>query len=276
MQVFRGASLKPGGDIVSALISNSELFSVMRMLEAGGSPRVGSMRLDEPSAVYNRDGQQALQVEAVESIWEESELFIQKTSRIDSNFILLSLFSGLLSATGLAADQVYLVIAALLLVPGFEPIANIPLGVVLRSARLIKLGLKSSMAGYALVAASSIAAYYALLAGGMIHPPPFEEHPLVEKYITFNAAAAIAAVIGAAAGITVIPTHRSVLTAGAMVALALVPGASIFGIGMAIGHWDLALRGLGQWAMCYAAVIVTGLIIFALKNLFIHKRGAWF
>lgn len=275
IHVNRGASVKAEGDVVTLLVTNAHLFEVMRAIERIVPPHPSSFTLSEPAAAYSRAEQARLDNDIVESIWEESETLLQKTSRISHNFILLMIFAGSLAAIGLATNTLHLVIAAMLVVPGFQPIVNIPLGLVLGKPPWIRRGVVSTLWGYGVFTLAAVLMFHALLLAGTTTRDAFPGQPLVSYWTTFSATSVLVPLIAAAAGIVIIPTHRSVLTAGVMVALALVPGAAIFGICLANGQYDLALRGLEQWGINVGSVLVTGVLIFWLKMVLVHKRSSW-
>jgi uncharacterized membrane protein len=74
-----------------------------------------------------------------------------------------------------------------------------------------------------------------------------------------------------AGGILVI-TMRSVLTAGVMVALALVPASALVGIGIVFTDMALAGKGFARLAIEIGLVLGTSLLVFSWKRYRIEKR----
>lgn len=276
IQVYSRASVQPEADVLVANVLNRDLFEVMRVLERATGDRPLSLTMTSPAAAYSRTSEENLFADTIESVWEESEQMLQQTGHLSANFLLLMAFSGILAAIGLATGVLHMVLAAMLVVPGFQPIAAIPLGLVLRSRLMLRMGIRSTLFGYAVFAAAAAITFHALRLLGESSVQSFLEKPMVRYWASFSLSALLVSLTAAAAGVTIIPTHRTVLTAGVMVALALVPGASIFAICLTCGQWEYAFRGLAQWTMDAASIVVMGVLIFWLKKILLHKRGSWY
>lgn len=274
VQVHRHVFDQTGEDLVVAQVANSHMFEVMRLIEQTAG-RPSSLTVSQPDAVHSESSQVVLNADIVESIWEETELTLQRTSNTDFNFIALMVLAGIVASVGLSTGALHLVIAAMLLIPGFQPIANIPLGIVLRNRRLVRLGLVSTLTGYSIFTAAAALGFHLIRLAADTSIQAFHSMPMVQYWTSFSWSSVLVTVVAAAAGIVIIPTHRSVLTAGVMVALSLVPGAAIFGISLSTGYWESAVRGLLQWTINFASVVATGMLIFWLKNVLVHKRKPW-
>jgi uncharacterized membrane protein len=74
------------------------------------------------------------------------------------------------------------------------------------------------------------------------------------------------------AGVILVTVNRSLLTAGVMVALALVPSASLVGIGLATGDIGLAAEGALRWISDVALVALTAAAILYWKLRVVHRR----
>lgn len=75
-----------------------------------------------------------------------------------------------------------------------------------------------------------------------------------------------------AAGAFVVAAQRAVLSAGVMIALALIPSMSIAGMALAAGHLSLAHGALERWGIEAGAVIVASGLVLVAKHLFVHQR----
>jgi hypothetical protein len=82
--------------------------------------------------------------------------------------------------------------------------------------------------------------------------------------------------ISAAAGFggaILVSIHRSVLTAGVMIALALIPAATLIGLAVVSGDLLLAAQGFLRWVVDVALVFATSIIVFGWKQHFTHHRS---
>ncbi len=82
----------------------------------------------------------------------------------------------------------------------------------------------------------------------------------------------LASGIGSLAGAVLVAANRSLLTAGVMVLMALVPSAAIVGIGLATGQLGLARQGFFLWLADVGLVIGGSLLVFIWKRLQVHQR----
>jgi uncharacterized membrane protein len=70
-----------------------------------------------------------------------------------------------------------------------------------------------------------------------------------------------------------IASRRAVLTAGVMIALALVPAATIASLGVVAGQLDVAGKGLLRWAIEVALVAATSALVFLWKRSSVQRRN---
>ena len=82
------------------------------------------------------------------------------------------------------------------------------------------------------------------------------------------------AIVGGAAGAAIVTAGRFILTAGVMIALALIPAMAITGMAAGVGDVSLLMTGLGRWALEAVAVMIAGAAVFTVKQRLIHKRRA--
>lgn len=81
-----------------------------------------------------------------------------------ANFLALIALGGLIAGAGLLAiDEPHLqtmaAVAAAVIAPGFEPLAKVPLGIVLRRPQVLWRGLLSTFSGYAVLITGAVLAY---------------------------------------------------------------------------------------------------------------------
>lgn len=93
----------------------------------------------------------------------------------------------------------------------------------------------------------------------------------VQYWSSVKPTSVLVALAAGAAGAAIIAAQRSVLSAGVMIALALVPSASIVGMALASVDLGLAASGAWRWLVDALCVIVGGGLILLLKRYFQHK-----
>lgn len=277
IRVFKGASRIPSGDVVSLdAISRAIPGVAKRLTERGiGIDQHSSFSTSEPTSLVQRQSAEAIARDSSEYTWEEMQFVMAKESNMTANAMVVMLISGVLAAIGIATNALHIVIGAMLIAPGFEPIVRVALGVVGQGAAW-RHGLLDIAKGYAALGVGAALTALILVALGKA---PLEGDPsylpagvLVSYWTSISATSVIASVVAGVAGTILVATGRSVLTAGVMVALALIPGATITAMGLATGDFDIAAAGALRWAVDVAAVLSTAFAVLAWKRAAVHKR----
>jgi uncharacterized membrane protein len=164
------------------------------------------------------------------------------------------------------------VIVGMVIAPAFEPLLRVPFGLIAGPKEVASRGLLSMFVGYALLA---LGAALAALVIGLVDPSPpveLEADSWVRYWSTFTPEGVVVSAFAGMAGAVVVTGQRSVLTAGVMIALALIPSMSI--VGMALVSGDFALAGRGRWLLDVVLVMLAGALVLGLKQRFLHRHRA--
>jgi uncharacterized membrane protein len=233
------------------------------------------MTTSDPLCVISNANLSEIVNDTSESIWEEMEILIGKESNMSANALIVMAISGFLAVVGIATNALHIVIAGMVIAPGFEPISRISLGVASKS-NAWKRGISNTAAGYGALLAGAIFATMVLNTSGI--PPILGKSSYLPAgsllYYWSNITMSSVAISSAAgiAGALLIATNRSVLTAGVMIALALIPSFSIFGMAIMSGEIILAGQSLLRWSIDVIIVISFSLLVFSWKRFRVHKR----
>lgn len=270
----RGASLEPPGDVLEIVTTNAGARRVLEQFELAGAAREGTVVTSSPSAVVAAKHQKRIDAESNEGLWEEMALLMQSGTNVKLNYLAQMAIAGAAAAAGLWSDTLHVVIGAMLIAPAFEPLVRLPFGVVAGLPDESRIGLKSTVLGYAALA---LGAGLALMILRVIDPAATDEivaRRWVGYWSTFSAPALFASMLGAVAGGITVAGIQSVFTTGVMVLLALVPSMAIFGMGIATFDFDLAGRGLIRWAADAGLVVLASAIVLGWKGRVVHRRRA--
>ncbi|WP_372619999.1 DUF389 domain-containing protein [Falsiroseomonas sp.] len=272
MSLQRGASLKPQGDVLTVRVSNDGMEDLCCLLDRHGiGQENGSVMTTEPRSIISSSGQEALDRETNEMAWQEMAYQLRQESNVGGNYVMTMLLAGAVAAAGLWTDTLHIVIGAMVIAPGFEPIIRIPFGLMGRSGDGARQGLVGTALGYAALA---IGAALALVVLQAIDPSPVSlgERHWVQYWSSVQPSSVLIALVAGAAGAVTIASGRSVLTAGVMIALALIPAMSIAGMAVAAGDLALAGKGFVRWATDAACVAFSGGGLFMAKRMLQHPR----
>jgi hypothetical protein len=277
LKVQRNISVHPPGDVVTVQTTNRALHPLMRLLvEQGiGTKATSSISTSAPSSLISSSHVHAVTHDVSESSWEEMETVLVKESNMSLNSLLVVGFVGVIATMALASNSLHLMIGAMVIMPGFEPLTRVALGLVARSSAW-KRGLIHTAKGYAALIASAAATTLLLSSLGVDPrvggPSYLPAGSLVSYWSTITPLSLLVATAASTAGVLLVLANRSVLTAGVMIALALVPSATLVGVGLAMGDIALAGRGLVLWLIDVGFVTACSALVLLWKRLGNQKR----
>lgn len=277
LAVHRGASVKPAGDqlVVEALnTASGDVLERVRAAAGGGS---FSVTTAEAASLTDPSSQDKIDADRDEAVWEEMESRLLQEGTATPNFVALTAFGGAVAIAGLVSEpvpQAIALVSASVIAPGFEPLAKLPLGVVLGRWDLAWKGLRSTAAGYAVLILAAAAVMAAVVAGGVISAEQFVNNPQVQRLAKLDPLDLIVSAGGALAGMTMVAAFRHDVLPGALMALMLVPAAAMVGGAFAVGRTDLVLGGLTRASADVGFMVAAGLIVFGVKRVTTHRRGS--
>lgn len=256
----RQASVRPPGDVITVEVldrSVSELFALLSRYGAGSDDGV-SVITSEPTGIVSASSSAALAGDPASSSFEEVETMLEREASMGANKVLAMAAAGAIAAVGILTNAVHLVIGAMVIAPGFEPLLKVALRVTGRG-RSFRRGFVDIVVGWCVLAAGAAGAGLVLRWLGVSPGSPsggyLAQGGLESYWREVNTTATVVAVVGAVAGAVLVIANRPVLTAGVMISLALVPGAALIGIAVAGADLSMAVDGARRWA--HDAVIVT-------------------
>lgn len=277
LQLQRGGSVKPVGDVVTISTTNRSMQALLRVLDANG---VGidmktNLSTSEPVSLVVPSARERLNQDIREGSWEEVETTIGKESNASINTLATMMISGFLAAIGLATNALHVVIAAMVIAPGFEPLLRIGLGISTRSTAWRRGVVQTAKVYGALLLGALISAAILRVFG----TPPLGDTEtylppdvLVSYWTTFSLSTVLISIVAGTVGTILVIANRSVLTAGVMIALALVPGATLTMSGLVGGDAGIAGRGALRWLLDVALVIGMSVLVFSWKQAKVHRR----
>jgi Domain of unknown function (DUF389) len=275
LSIYPNASVKPMGDTLMIHVLNRGADEVLRRIQATCEGTDYSIATAEQASMIDPKHDKAIEDDVDEAIWEEMETGLRHQGRVTSNFGLLMALGGGIAAIGLVSDpapQAIAFVAASVLAPGFEPVAKIPLGVLVSNWNVARQGLLSLLVGYVMLIGGAALTFALLLAIGPVTPADFLTNPEL-KHLSHPDGKEIAlSLFGAVAGGLIIAAYRRSVIAGALIAVVLIHAAAMIGVSAVIGRWDLALEGAERFGIDVLIVIVGCGLVFGLKQILVHRR----
>lgn len=277
-RVQRGISLQPPGDVITLQVTNRALQPLLRHLEAEGVGRdaATSFSTSEPTSIVSSSARDRIADDTSNAAWEEMALLIAKDSNMTPYALGLMALSGMVAVIGISTNALHVVIAAMIVAPGFEPFVRVSLGLVARSRRVMLKGVTSAAKAYTGLAVGALLAVLLLRVLGYEPIPGQSAYlpagSLVSYWSTITVPSLIVSLMASVAGAILVATYRRVLTAGVMVALALIPGTVLGVMALVAGDWTTAGTALLRWLIDAALVTSASVGVFALHQRFVEQR----
>lgn len=271
----KGVSLRPPGDVVTVVTTNRDLPSLMRLLDRHqiGRDPATSASVDRPQALLSSPFRRRIDEDTSDAPWEEVESELAKESNMTANALWVMAIAGALAAVGLLTNSLHIVIGAMVIAPGFEPFTRVSLGLV-AGGGVWKKGARDAVVGYAALIAGAMATSALLSvvvqAQGATASSYLPGAGLIPYWASVSCSSVLVTIVASAAGAILISSNRAVLTSGVMIALALIPAAALFGIGLVKGDLGLAARGLIRLSVEVALVVGVSAAV-----LLWQKRRRW-
>ena len=208
-------------DALQAVLGNSESAKWFLMPVEAALPRIEEK---EPKKEDKPD--------SVTTSREELYNSVEKSARMDNNFLLLVFLSTVVVAIGLLEDNVAVVIGAMVIAPLLGPNIALALGTALGDSSLMWKSLKTTLTGLTLALTLSMLI-------GLFWPMNFKSQELLSRTYVGLDSAALAFASGAAAVLSLTTGLPSVLV-GVMVAVALLPPTATLGLMLGSKNLELA------------------------------------
>lgn len=277
LRVENNISVQPPGDVITVTMTNAALPGLLCALDDMGVTQssAASITTSRPLGLISQPSAQSIRSDTSYSIWEEVDQELNKQSSMSLGSIIVMAMAGGIAIVGILTEALHLVIGAMVIAPGFEPLTRLALGLVNRRPSW-KSGLIDSLKGYGALIVGAILS--ALVLQYLGYGPAdgsstyLSNDALLSYWTSLTAVSLLASIAAATAGAFLILQERSVLTAGVMIALALVPAAAVSGLGIATLDSSLMLAGLVRLAIEISIVVVMSMAVLAWKFKWMEKR----
>ncbi len=190
---------------------------------------------------------------------EEIYQKVEKGTKLNSNFILLVILSGIVASIGLLENNIAVIVGAMVIAPLLGPNIAFSLGTTLGDKELLWSATKSIFTGIILAVITGFAI-------GVIWPYEFNSPELLSRTEAEYSGTAIALASGAAASLSLIAGTSGVLV-GVMVAVALIPPAVTIGLMSSIGGYEGALGATLILAINIVCINLSAKLVFLFKGI---------
>ncbi len=183
---------------------------------------------------------------------------VSKDSRLNTDFIVLTVLSAVVAAIGLNGDSVAVVIAAMVIAPLLGPILGFSLGSALGSTDLMRKSAMTACVGVGI-------GFVTVLVLAIVFPINLESEELIARTIISPEIVALALASGAAAALSMTGGLSSTLV-GVMVAVALLPPSAASAMYLGEGQYTEAAAAAILVALNVVCALLSAQIVFAWKG----------
>ena len=183
---------------------------------------------------------------------------VTSNSRLNIDFIVLTILSAIVAAIGLNEDNVAVVIGAMVIAPLLGPILGFSVGSALGSGALMLKASKTALSGLA-------AGFGTVFLLALAYPVNLESQELVARTDITPEVIALALASGAAAALSMTSGVSSALV-GVMVAVALLPPSAASAMYLGAGDTNNALAAAILVLLNVICVLISTQIIFVWKG----------
>jgi len=183
---------------------------------------------------------------------------VSKDSRLNTDFIVLTVLSAVVAAIGLNEDSVAVVIAAMVIAPLLGPILGFSLGSALGSTDLMRKSAATALTGLSI----GFATVFVL---ALLFPVNLDSGELIARTIISPEIVALALASGAAAALSMTGGLSSTLV-GVMVAVALLPPSAASAMYLGEGEFTEAAAAAILVALNVVCALLSAQIVFAWKG----------
>ena len=267
------ACRKPPGGVLDVQALNRSSDEVLRLVRRDTEQGKVVVEISESTSIIDVSRQELIHHDYDEMLWEEMEQNLRNQARISGNSLVLMALGGIITAAAIGAPpsmQVIAIVAASIIAPGFDGIAGVSLGFVLRRWKVVRRAAAASLTSYAILIASAGITFVALRAAGA-SGHGLEDRSVIELLTVGPATFAISAASAVAGGLMIV-SLRDIYVVGPLMALVLIAAASFLGCAIATGSWPIALQALRRLAIDASFVVTMSAGVFWFKQRTVHKR----
>jgi uncharacterized hydrophobic protein (TIGR00271 family) len=271
LAVFRGAALRPAGDVVEADIARESADDVLAGLTALSVDHDGGITLESLDTVLSDAADAAEEAAPGQGsdavVWDELVARTGEDAQLTVGFQVFLTIACLLAAIGAITDSPVTVVGAMVLGPEFGPLAAIAVGVVLRRGDLVRRGALALAVGFPLAMVVTAGAAVLFNATGLLTSGALDRLDDVEFIYQVGPFSFVIAVLAGVAGMLAITSAKSAGLVGVFISVTTVPAAAFASVALVEGHFAQALSSVLQ-----LAVNLVGIVVAAAVSLMVSLR----
>jgi len=271
LAVFRGASVRPIGDVVLADLPREVANDVIDELRVLGVADEGTIHLEPVQTWISRRGlaaeRRAPGSGADSVVWAEVVENAYGDSELNWTYLTFMTLATLLASVAIVLDSQILVIGAMVLGPEFGAIAALGVALVRRRPALLRFATRTLAVGFGCAIAATAGLSLLGRALGWVSKADIVGHRTGTAFIyTPDRWSLLVAIIAAAAGVLSLTSARLGGLSGVFISVTTVPAAGNIALGFVFGAWTEVRGSALQLLINIVAMAITGWLTLAAQQ----------
>jgi uncharacterized hydrophobic protein (TIGR00271 family) len=278
--VYRGASVKPPGDILEVEVAREGVNEIVDELRAMGIHKFGSVQIGRVPTWLSQKGFEAERVTPGASadavVWSEVTQQAYDDSEFNWTFSIFMFLATLLVAIAIVLDSTILLIGAMVLGPEFGAVAALGVSLVRRRFNLLRRAVSTLTGGFVIaIVATTMLALIARALGWITVIDVVEARPDTEFIYSPDRWSFVVAMLAGAAGVLSLTSARLGGLSGVFISVTTIPAAGNMALGIAFGLSDTVLGSLAQLLINLSGMAVAGWLTLALQQASWQRLSAY-
>lgn len=271
LEVYRGASLRPRGDVIEADVAREATNEVVDQLKALGVHESGTLHLAQVNAWMSREGFQAEQKApgspADSVVWAEVVHQAYDETELNWSYSSFMILATLLAGVAIIIDSPILVIGAMVLGPEFAAVAALGVALVRRRPTLFRRAAGTLVSGFTLaMAVTTVVTLGGRWLGWVTLEDVTASRPGTDFIYHPDRWSFVVAVIAAAAGVLSLTSARVGGLSGVFISVTTIPAAANVAVGLAFGAWGEVTGSSLQLLVNVSGMVAAGWLTLAVQE----------
>lgn len=263
LAVLEGACVRPPGDVVLADVPRESANAVIERLRATGVQEHGAIQIEPVPTWISRPAYEAERVapgaESDAVVWSDVVQRAYEDAELTFAFATFMVFATLIAAIGIVIDSQILIIGAMVLGPEFGAVAALGIALVRRRPSLLRRGVTSLAAGFAIaISVTAVAVALGRALGWIQSADVSGKRPGTGFIYQPDRWSFIVAVIAGAAGVLAMTSAKAGGLTGVFISVTTIPAAANIAAALPFGLWGEAGGSMLQLAVNIAGMAVAG------------------
>jgi uncharacterized hydrophobic protein (TIGR00271 family) len=258
--VFRGAAVRPAGDVIEADLARESVDELLDELTALSLNHDGAISLENLDTVLSDAADAAEEAAPGEGadavVWDELVGRTGEDSRLSVSFQIFLTIACLLAAIGAITDSPVTVVGAMVLGPEFGPLAAVAVGLVLRRGDLVRRGGFALAVGFPAAMAVTAGAALVFDATGLLTTGTLDRLDQVDFIYEVGPFSLIVAMLAGLAGMLALTTAKSASLVGVFISVTTVPAAAFASVALVEHRFDEAVSSALQLLVNLVGIVI--------------------